>query len=161
MTTQAKLTLPAIDPETVEARTGTNYPGEFADSVKDREKRALGDALGLQQFGVNMVRLAPGVMSSQRHWHSHEDEFVIVLEGELALVTDGGEQILGPGMAAGFPAGSGDGHHLINRSGQDAVYLEVGGRDEADDDVDYSDIDLIRRNKDGRRVFLHKDGAQY
>ncbi len=161
MTTQAKLILPAIDTATVEARTGTNYPDEFAASVKDREKRALGDALGLKQFGVNLVRLGPGVMSSQRHWHSHEDEFVIVLEGELALVTDGGEQILGPGMAAGFPAGSGDGHHLINRTNVDALYLEVGARDKANDDVDYSDIDLIRRKKDGKRVFLHKDGAQY
>ena len=161
MTETETLTLPAIDPETVEARTGTNYPDEFAGPVKDREKRALGDALGLGQFGVNLVRLKPGVMSSQRHWHSHEDEFVIVLEGELALVTDGGEQVLGPGMAAGFPAGSGDGHHLINRSGRDAVYLEVGARDEANDDVDYSDIDLIRRKKDGARVFFHKDGTPY
>jgi uncharacterized cupin superfamily protein len=100
-------------------------------------------------------------MSSQRHWHSHEDEFVLVLEGKLALVTDSGEQILGPGMVAGFPAGSGDGHHLINRSGQDAVYLEVGSREEANDDVDYSDIDLIRRKKDGKRVFFHKDGTAY
>ena len=161
MTETATLTLPAIDPETVEARTGTNYPDEFAGPVKDREKRALGDALGLSQFGVNLVRLKPGVMSSQRHWHSHEDEFVIVLEGELALVTDAGEQVLGPGMAAGFPAGSGDGHHLINRSGRDAVYLEVGARDEANDDVDYSDIDLIRRKKDAERVFFHKDGTPY
>jgi uncharacterized cupin superfamily protein len=100
-------------------------------------------------------------MSSQRHWHSHEDEFIIVLEGELALVTDDGEQTLGPGMAAGFAAGSGDGHHLINRTEVDALYLEVGARDEANDDVDYPDIDLIRRKKDGRRVFLHKDGTPY
>ncbi len=155
------LTLPAIDPETVEARTGTNYPDEFAGPVKDREKRALGDALRLGQFGVNLVRLKPGVMSSQRHWHSHEDEFVLVLVGELALVTDAGEQVLGPGMAAGFPAGSGDGHHLINRSGRDAVFLEVGARDEANDDVDYSDIDLIRRKKDAKRVYFHKDGTAY
>jgi len=161
MTTQAKLNPPAIDPETVEARTGTNYPNEFARTIKNREKRMVGDVLGLKQFGVNIVRLAPGVMSSQRHWHSHEDEFVIVLEGELVLVIDAGEQVLGPGMVAGFPAGSGDGHHLINRSGRDAVYLEVGARDEANDAVDYSDIDLIRRKKDGRRVFLHKDGTPY
>ena len=152
---------PALDPATVDVRTGTNYPGEFSGPVETREKRTLGDALGLNQFGVNLVRLKPGVMSSQRHWHSHEDEFIIVLEGELALVTDDGEQTLGPGMAAGFAAGSGDGHHLINRTEVDALYLEVGARDEANDDVDYPDIDLIRRKKDGRRVFLHKDGTPY
>ena len=161
MTEKQSVTAPALDPATVEARMGTNYPEPFTKNVKEREKRMVGDVLGLTQFGVNIVRLAPGVMSSQRHWHSHEDEFVLVLEGKLALVTDSGEQILGPGMVAGFPAGSGDGHHLINRSGQDAVYLEVGSREEANDDVDYSDIDLIRRKKDGKRVFFHKDGTAY
>ncbi|MAF95546.1 MAG: cupin [Rhodospirillaceae bacterium] len=154
------LALPAIDPETVETRTGANYPDEFAAPVKDREKRALGDALGLNQFGVNLVRLKPGVMSSQRHWHSREDEFVIVLEGELALVTDAGEQTLGPGMAAGFAAGYGDGHHLINRSGRDAVYLEVGARTEGDE-VDYPDIDLLVRFAEGERRYVHKDGTPY
>ena len=152
---------PVLDPATVDVRTGTNYPEEFSGPVEAREKRALGDALGLNQFGVNLVRLKPGVMSSQRHWHSHEDEFIIVLEGKLALATESGEQTLGPGMVAGFPAGSGDGHHLINRTDVDALYLEVGTCDEANDDVDYPDIDLIRRKKDGRRVFLHKDGTPY
>ena len=161
MTEKQSVTAPALDPATVEARMGANYPEPFMENVKEREKRMVGDVLGLTQFGVNIVRLAPGVMSSQRHWHSHEDEFVLVLEGKLALVTDSGGQILGPGMVAGFPAGSGDGHHLINRSGQDAVYLEVGSREEANDDVDYSDIDLIRRKKDGKRVFFHKDGTAY
>ena len=161
MTEKQSVTVPALDPATVEARMGTNYPEPFTKNVKEREKRMVGDVLGLTQFGVNIVRLAPGVMSSQRHWHSHEDEFVLVLEGKLALVTDSGEQILGPGMVAGFPAGSGDGHHLINRSGQDVVYLEVGSREEANDDVDYSDIDLIRRKKDGKQVFFHKDGTSY
>lgn len=161
MSTTESLTAPALDPETVEARTGTNYPEAFNENVDKRQKRALGDALGLSQFGVNLVRLAPDVMSSQRHWHSHEDEFIIVLEGELTLVTDGGEQTLGPGMAAGFPAGTEDGHHLINRTDKDALYLEVGNRDEANDEVDYPDIDLIRRKKDGKRVFFHKDGESY
>ena len=161
MTEKQSVTAPALDPAAVEARMGANYPEPFTENVKEREKRMVGDVLGLTQFGVNIVRLAPGVMSSQRHWHSHEDEFVLVLEGKLALVTDSGEQILGPGMVAGFPAGSGDGHHLINRSGQDAVYLEVGSREEANDAVDYSDIDLIRRKKDGKRVFFHKDGTAY
>jgi uncharacterized cupin superfamily protein len=158
--TEATLTLPALDPETVEVRTGTTYPDVYKDGVEAREKRVIGDPLGLTQFGVNRVRLAPGVMSSQRHWHSHEDEFVIILEGELTLITDAGEQILSAGMAAGFPAASGDGHHLINRTDRDAVYLEVGGRD-GQDDVDYPDIDMIRRTRDGKRVFLHKDEAPY
>ncbi len=160
MTDKPSLTAPAIDPKTVVALTGTNYPEAFNDNVREREKRAVGDALGLTLIGVNLTRIPPGVMSAQRHWHTHEDEFVIVLEGELTLVTDGGEQVLGPGMMAGFPAGSEDGHHLINRTGKDAAYLEVGNRDMADD-VNYSDIDLIRRKKDGKRVFFHKDGESY
>ena len=161
MTDKPDLTAPALDPKTVEALTGTNYPEAFSDNVREREKRAVGDALGLSKIGVNLTRIPPGVMSAQRHWHTHEDEFVIVLEGELTLVTDGGEQVLGPGMMAGFPAGSEDGHHLINRTGKDALYLEVGNRDKANDEVDYSDIDLIRRKKDGKRVFFHKDGTDY
>ncbi len=160
MTARMKIISPALDPETVGVRAGTNYPEPFKAGVEGREKRALGDAIGLNDFGVNQVRLKPGVMSSQRHWHTHEDEFVMVLEGELTLITDAGEQALGPGMAAGFPAGSGDGHHLINRGDKDAVYLEVGGRD-AQDDVDYPDIDMMRRTRDGARVFLHKDETPY
>ncbi|MDA1089095.1 MAG: cupin domain-containing protein [Proteobacteria bacterium] len=160
MATHAKLITPALDPETVAVRVGTTYPEPFKLGVEARQKRVIGDALGLSQFGVNTVRLTAGVMSSQRHWHSHEDEFVMVLEGELVLVTDAGEQVLGPGMAAGFPAGSGDGHHLINRTDSDAVYLEVGGRD-GQDDVDYPDIDMIRRTRGGTKVFLHKDETPY
>ena len=158
--TEATLTLPALDPETVEVRTGTTYPDVYKDGVEAREKRVIGDPLGLTQFGGNRVRLAPGGMSSQRHWHSHEDEFVIILEGELTLGTNAGEQVLSSGMAAGFPAGSGDGHHMINKSEQDAVYLEVGGRD-GQDDVDYPDIDMIRRTRDGAKVFLCKDETPY
>ena len=159
-TTDAKLILPALDPATIEARTGTNYPEQFNENISAREKRRLGEALGLTRLGVNLTRLKPGLMSSQRHWHSHEDEFIFVLEGELVLISDGGEQVLGPGMVAGFPAGSGDGHHLINRLDADALYLEVGNNDKADD-VTYPDMDLIRRVKDGNRVFLHKDGTPY
>ncbi len=161
MTDKPSLKLPALDPATVEARTGTNYPDAFNENVSKRQKRAVGDALGLSKIGVNLTRIPPGVMSAQRHCHTHEDEFIIVLEGALTLVTDGGEQVLGPGMMAGFPAGSGDGHHLINRTNKDALYLEVGNRDKANDDVNYSDIDLIRRVADGKRVFLHKDGEPY
>ena len=160
MTDKPSPTLPALDPATVDVRTGTNYPEQFNENISAREKRRLGEALGLTRLGVNLTRLKPGVMSSQRHWHSHEDEFIIVLEGELVLISDGGEQVLGPGMVAGFPAGSGDGHHLINRSDADALYLEVGNNDKADD-VTYPDMDLIRRVRDGKRVFLHKDGTPY
>jgi uncharacterized cupin superfamily protein len=119
---------PALDPATVAERTGSDYPEPFREAVAGRVKRVLGEPLGLTQFGVNLVTLPPGCWSSQRHWHSHEDEFVFVVAGELTLVTDAGEQVLGPGMAAGFPAGREDGHHLINRSDRPAVYLEVGSR---------------------------------
>jgi uncharacterized cupin superfamily protein len=104
------------------------------------------------------MRLPPGNWSSQRHWHSHEDEFVYVLEGELTLIEDGGETLLRAGDCAAFPKGSGDGHHMINRSQATAVYLEVGSR-HADDVTTCSDIDLMSTNADGR--FLHKDGTPY
>lgn len=151
---------PAIDPATVPVRTGSAYPGPFAEAVQGRERQALGDAVGLKNYGVNLLRIGPGVLSSQRHWHSHEDEFLYVLEGEVVLVTDAGEQVLTSGMVAGFPAGSGDGHHLINRSSRDAVVLEVGDRN-PNDEVDYPDIDLQFRSVDGRRAFVHKDGTPY
>ncbi len=151
---------PVIDPASVPGHTGTAYPEVFAQGVAEREKRALGDAAGLTGFGVNLVRLPAGTMSSQRHWHSREDEFVYVLEGEIVLVSDGGEQVLGPGMAAGFPAGSGDGHHLVNRSGRDALYLEVGDRSPGDD-VDYPDIDMLRRRVGGENRFVRKDGTPW
>ncbi len=151
---------PALDPETVEVWTGSTYPEPFAAQCAARRKRALGDAAGLKNFGVNLVRLAPGVWSSQRHWHSRQDEFVYILEGEVVLVTDAGERTLTPGMAAGFPAGSGDGHHLVNRTGADAVYLEVGDRAEGDE-VDYPDIDMQRRHVDGAPKFVRRDGTPY
>jgi uncharacterized cupin superfamily protein len=125
----AKPRLPALDPMTVAERKGSGYPKPYNEPCMARSKRALGDAAGLVSIGVNLVRLEPGAWSSQRHWHSRDDEFVYVLEGELALVTEAGEQTLTPGMAAGFPAGKADGHHLINRGRKTAVYLEVGGRD--------------------------------
>lgn len=156
-----KLNLPALDPGMVERKTGTNYPEVFKKNVSQRERRRLGDVLGLTQFGVNLTRLPPGTMSAQRHWHSHEDEFIFVVEGELVLVTDAGEQILGPGMTAGFAAGVEDGHHLINRTDKDAVYLEVGSRN-PDDGADYPGIDLLyRRKKGGKPAFTHTDGTPY
>jgi uncharacterized cupin superfamily protein len=154
---------PAIDPDSLDERTGSGYPAPFRDAVAGRGKRALGDPFGLSQFGVNLVRLPPGVMSSQRHWHSHEDEFVYVIAGELVLVTDSGETPMATGMCAGFKANSGDGHHLINRSTADALYLEVGTRREPDDpdEVVYSDIDMeLRRFGDTHR-FVRKSGEPW
>ena len=150
---------PALDPATVAVKTGTSYPEPFRSMVGERRKRALGDALGLTNYGVNLVELPPGAMSSMRHWHSRQDEFVYVLEGELTLITDAGEQLLRAGMAAGFAAGSGDGHHLINRSDAPARYLEVGDRT-AGDAVVYPDVDLDLP-VDIADGFLHKDGTPY
>ena len=147
---------PAMDPATIEPVMGTGYPPPFAADCAARAKRQVGNALGLKNFGVNLVTLPPGTASSQRHWHSHQDEFVYMVEGEATLVTDGGEQALGPGMVAGFPAGRADGHHLVNRSAADVVYLEVGDRPPVDD-VDYPDIDMLIRG--GRLV--RRDGTPY
>jgi uncharacterized cupin superfamily protein len=118
----------------------------------------LGNAGGLSDFGVNLMRLPPGNWSSQRHWHSAEDEFVYILEGELTLVEDDGETVLHAGDCAAFPKNTGNGHHMINKSQAPAVYLEVGTRARADVTV-CSDIDLMSNNVDGR--FLHKDGTPY
>jgi uncharacterized cupin superfamily protein len=154
------LKLPALDPATVEVRTGTAYPPPHDALVKDRRKQQLGDATGLTHFGVNLVELPPGCWSSQRHWHAAEDEFIYVLSGELVLVTDKGEQLLGPGMAAGFPAGRAEGHKLENRSGAPANYLEVGDRSETEE-VTYTDSDMhLVRDRGGRRL-THKDGTAY
>jgi len=151
----------ALDASAVKIRKGSSYPEPWTSSCGAREKQALGDAVGLTAFGVNLVRLPPGALSSQRHWHSHEDEFVYLLEGELTLVTDAGEQRLTAGMIAGFPAGSGDGHHLVNNSDDWAVYLEVGNRSE-DDEASYPDIDLFFTSaKNGKRHFTHKNGEPY
>jgi uncharacterized cupin superfamily protein len=129
--------------------------------VLPREKRALGDALGLTKIGVNHTTLMPGRQSALRHWHSAEDELIYVLSGEVVLVTDAGEQLLGPGMCAGFPAGSPDGHCLHNRSGAPAVYLEISNR-APDDRAVYPDDDLTyRKGEDGRPVFARKDGSTY
>lgn len=123
---------PALDPMLAPARRGTLYPDRFKPRVAGREKRALGNALGLRNFGVNLVKLEPGAQSALRHWHTQQDEFVWVLEGEVVLITDQGEQVLSAGMCAGFPKGKPDGHHLVNRSGADAWYLEVGDRSAGD-----------------------------
>jgi uncharacterized cupin superfamily protein len=150
--------VPKIDLATVPERQGVGYPAPFAALSAERIRQRLGDAGGLKDFGVNLMRLPAGNWSSQRHWHSHEDEFVYVLEGELTLIEDGGETVLRAGDCAAFPKASGDGHHLINRSEATAVYLEVGSRS-PDDLITCSDVDMMSAAADGR--FTHKDGAPY
>src|SRR5579862_4363075 len=150
--------MPKIDIAAVPGRKGTGYPPEFNALSADRIRQRLGNAGGLTDFGVNLTRLPPGNWSSQRHWHSHEDEFVYVLAGELTLIEDGGETVLRAGDCAAFPKGSGNGHHLINRSAATAVFLEVGSR-QPQDLTTYSDVDMMSSNADGR--FVHKDGTPY
>lgn len=152
--------MPAVVAAEVAARLGSRYPAPFDAACADRCKRALGDAFGLRDFGVNVVTLPPGAWSSQRHWHSEEDEFVYVLAGELMLVTDAGRTPLEPGMCAGFAAGSRDGHHLRNETDAPAAYLEVGSR-RAGDDVEYPDIDMRVRRRAGGGGFTRKDGTPY
>lgn len=153
-------TLPALDPAGVPSAEGSSYPDRFKPAVAGRAKRRLGDALGLKRFGVNLTTIKPGACSALRHWHSLEDEFIYMVSGELVLVTNGGEQVLQTGMCAGFAAGNADGHHLINRSARDAVYLEVGDRD-AQDAVTYPDDDLMALASTHGRRFLRKDGTPY
>lgn len=137
------------------------YPEPFASLMAGREKRALGDAFGLVNFGVNLTRLAPGARSALRHSHAEQDEFVYILSGEASLVTDKGETRLCAGMCAGFPAGDGDAHHLLNRTDADVVYLEIGDRAPGDT-VIYPDDDLqARLDEAGQWQFLHKDGRPY
>lgn len=156
--TKRNLRFPALDCAAVPAKRGSDHPAPYR--LSGREKRALGDALSLTRFGVNLVRLPPGAPSTQRHWHTRQDEFVYVLAGELVLITEGGEQVLGAGMAAGFPAGVPDGHVLVNRGAHDALYLEVGDRTPGDEVV-YPDIDLEVRWIDGEERFVRKDGTPY
>lgn len=145
----------------VPARSSSFYPEPFRSRVLPRDKRALGDAFGLTKIGVNLTVLHPGVESSMRHWHDREDELIYVLEGELVLATDAGERTLTAGMAVGFRAGDSDAHQLVNRSGQPAVYLEIGNRDPADRAF-YPDVDMAcGKDAQGRFVFTHKDGTPY
>lgn len=150
--------MPKIDVLRVPERKGSGYPPPFDKPCADRIRQRLGDAGGLIDFGINLMRLPPGSWSSQRHWHSHEDEFVYVLEGEVTLVEDGGETILRAGDCAAFPKNSGNGHHMINKSTLVAVYLEVGTRNPADVTI-CADVDMMSSNADGR--FLHKDGSPF
>ena len=137
----------------------SGYPADLAAKVAGREKRVLGDLFGLKNFGVNLTRLAPGAASSLRHAHKTQDEFIHVLEGEPTLVTNTGDRLLKPGMCAGFAAGSGDAHTLVNRTARDVVYLEIGDRTPGDD-VTYPDDDLhARMGEDGKWRYSRKDGT--
>jgi len=152
--------MPKIDIASLKVEAGTGYPEPFRQAVAGRSRKRLGNAVGLDQYGVNLTTLKPGAWSSQRHWHTGEDEFVYVLEGELVLCEDSGETVLKPGDAAGWKANAPNGHCLINRSDRDAVYLEVGTRSKREE-VFYPDIDM-RGDKDEAGIrFLHKSGEPY
>jgi len=149
--------MPRIDVKSVPERRGSAYPKPFDAIAKDRVRQRLGDAAGLSQFGVNLLKLPPGAASSQRHWHSAEDEFVYVVSGEVTLVSDAGEELLRAGDCAGFPKGAADGHQILNKSSAMAVCLEVGAR--SDNDVcTYSDIDMMIGLRMG---YTRKDGTPY
>lgn len=148
-----------IDIESVKVVHGSRYPSPFDQPCAQRQRRRLGDAADLTQFGVNFTRLPAGAWSSQRHWHTAEDEFIYILAGEVVLVTESGEETLRAGDCAGFKAGVADGHHLQNRSGGDALVLEVGSRRPDVDETFYPSIDL--RVPRGRQEFAHADGTPY
>ncbi len=150
--------MPKIDVKSVPVRKGSGYPAPFHEKMIDRVRQALGDAGGLTQFGVNLLHLQPGNWSSQRHWHSAEDEFIYVLSGEVVLISDAGEEILRAGDCAAFPKNAVNGHHLVNKSAAPAVCLEVGTRSDEDFCL-YPDIDMQIDSKLG--VFAHKDGTPY
>jgi uncharacterized cupin superfamily protein len=154
------LKLPAIDPRDVAPLTGSGYPDVFRVRVLPRERRALGDALGLTKIGVNLTTLEPGKESSMRHWHTHEDEFIYIVAGEVVLRTDAGEQTLVAGQCAGFKAGVADGHQLLNRTSTTAVYLAISNRD--DDDLGfYPDVDMRMNKVSAANLFTRKDGTPY
>jgi uncharacterized cupin superfamily protein len=148
-----------LNPSTAPLTDTCNYPPPFNEPCRGVASHRLGRAAGLTAFGVNRTRIPPGAWSSQRHWHSHEDEFVMVLEGELTLVTNTGEETLTQGDCAAFKAGDPDGHHLINRTGKDAVVLEVGNADPRHDRCTYSDIDMTA--EPGESGYRRKDGTPY
>lgn len=154
------LKLPALDPAGVPEQQSSLYPSPFRERIAGRSKRRLGDACGLTRIGVNLVTLAPGAQSALRHWHTLEDEFVYVLEGEVTLVTGAGEQRLGPGTCAGYPAGARDGHHFVNRSGAPVRYLEIGNRVDGDNAF-YPDDDLLWCEDEQGVYAAHKDGRRY
>lgn len=151
--------MPRIDIDAAPTAHGTAYPEEHAGPCKPRRRWRLGDAAGLSQFGVNLLRLPAGAWSSQRHWHAAEDEFVWVLEGEVVLVEDEGDTVLRAGDCAGFKAGVRNGHKIENRSAAEAVLLEVGSRAPVTDACDYPDLDMVLPA--GADRYFHRDGRPY
>ena len=148
-----------LDLAAIPLESGNNYPPPFDVPCLGADWRKLGRFAGLTAFGVNLSRIPPGVWTSQRHWHTVEDEFVFVVEGELILVTDSGEEVLRAGDCAAFKAGDPDGHHLINRSDRDAILLEVGNAAPTEDRCIYSDIDMVA--EPAEPGYRHKDGRPY
>jgi uncharacterized cupin superfamily protein len=149
--------MPKIDIAKIPAQQIASYPKEFAAVIAGREKQKIGDAVGLTQFGVNVTRIKAGAASALRHWHEQEDEFIFMLEGELVLKENDGETVLKPGDAAGFKAGSGIAHCLINRTTRDAVYLEVGTRAK-NERVHYPDVDFMMERDEISRRYFRKSG---
>lgn len=152
--------MPKLDLSQVPVKTGSIYPAPYAAQMQGRSSLRLGEAGGLTQFGANLVTLLPGALSSLRHWHLHEDEFVMVTEGECVLVEDAGETLMRAGDCAAFPAGNPDGHHFINRSDRPARFLVVGTRAPAEV-ATYSDVDLKVTIAGGQARFTHRDGTPY
>jgi uncharacterized cupin superfamily protein len=151
----AKINIAALVPV-----IGTLYPPPYDEPCLSRERKKLGDAASLTQFGVNLLRLPPGAWSSQRHWHTREDEFIYVLSGEVTLVTDSGAEVLKPGDCAGFKAGDPNGHCLRNLSSSDTAVLEIGSRIDGDGAF-YPDIDLIAPGDEKPAIYTHRDGTAY
>ena len=152
--------MPKIDIARLPLDTRSTYPAPYGRVVAGRERKRLGNAAGLDQFGVNLTTLKPGAASSLRHWHEQEDEFVYVLEGELVLIEDEGETVLRPGDAAAFKANSRSGHHLVNRSSGNAVFLEIGTRSKHER-VEYSDVDMMVVRDDKGMHYTRKNGEPY
>ncbi len=152
--------MPKIDIAKLPVDSHSSYPEPFDRAVVGRERKRLGNAAGLDQFGVNLTRLRPGAASSLRHWHEKEDELVYILEGEVVLIEDDGETVLKPGDAGGFKANLPNGHHLVNKSGRDAIFLEIGTRSK-DERAEYPDLDLVMIRDDKGAHFSHKDGKPY
>jgi len=150
--------MPKLDLDALPVRTGSIYPEPYAAMMAGRTSLRLGAAAGLTQFGVNLVTLQPGALSSLRHWHMAEDEFVMVIEGECLLVQDEGETPMGPGDCAGFPAGVPNGHHFVNRSDRIARFLVVGTR-AAHEVATYCDVDMKGEIVAGEARFTRRDGS--
>ncbi len=152
--------MPKIDIASLKVEASTGYPEPYRQAVAGRSRKRLGNAVGLDQFGVNLTTLKSGASSALRHWHEKEDELIYILEGEVVLIEDEGETVLKPGDAAGFKANDPNGHHLVNKSGRDAVLLEIGTRSKHER-AEYPDVDLLVIRDDKGSRYTHKNGEPY